>query len=367
MIRLGVDGRELVSGVRTGIGRYLSEVLRTASRDGWECVVYSDRPMEPRVALPGVTPRALGRRWTPWWDQVLLPRQLVRDRVTVFLSPYYKAPLRAPCPVVLTIHDLFFIGYPGRPRPVRDAAVTVLARLYAHRAAAIIADSEHSKREIVRRLGVDPAKVTVIPVGLGPEFAPAPLTDAVRRRYGVGASYVLSVGNFKPHKNLPQLLRAYATLPEPLRATHQLVLAGGDPERSAALEALVRALGLADRVRFPGWIDDRDLPALYGGCALFVLPSLEEGFGLPALEAMACGAPVVASNRASVPEVVGDAAILVDPEDEAALARAMTDVLSAPDVRERLVRRGFARVREFSPERTSARALAVLREAWAQQ
>lgn len=364
-----MDIREWRPGRRTGIARFLEEFLRAATAAGPQdrFVLVGDAACEVRVDAENVDVIRIPERWTPWWDQVLLPRQLARDRVTVFLSPYYKAPLRAPCPVVVTIHDLFFIGYLDRSRPLFDTALTALARLYARRAAAIIADSEHSKREIVRRLGVDPAKVTVIPVGLGPEFAPAPLADAVRRRYGVGAPYVLYVGNFKPHKNLPALLRAYARLPESLRATHELVLAGGDPERRPALEALAGALGLADRVRFPGRIDDRDLPQLYAGCALFVLPSLEEGFGLPALEAMACGAPVVASNRASVPEVVGDAAILVDPEDEAALARAMTEVLSAPDVRERLVRQGLARAREFSPERTSARVLAVLREASARR
>ncbi len=361
-MRIGVDGRELAAGARTGIGRYLMEVLRAASRAGWECVVYGDRATRLECTLPGVTLRVLTGQWTQWWDQMILPRQLVRDGVAVFLSPYYKGPLLAPCPVVLTIHDLFFINYPGQRRPGADAARTWLARLYARRAAAIIADSEYSRHAIVGRLRVSPAKVTVIPVALGAEFKPGPLTDAVRLRYGITPPYILYVGNFKPHKNLPRLLRAFAELPAPLQVIHQLVLAGGDRDHRPALVGLARALGVADRVIFPGQIEDRDLPALYSACALFVLPSLEEGFGLAALEAMACGAPVVASNRAALPEVVGEAALLVDPEDETVITAAMVRVLSEAGVGDIYRRRGLARAREFPHDRTAGRVLALLGE-----
>ncbi|MFQ5830305.1 MAG: glycosyltransferase family 4 protein [Candidatus Methylomirabilia bacterium] len=363
MSRIGVDGRELARDARTGIGRFLREILRAAaSLEGFEFVLYGNASTWIEPALGRMELRILGGRWTQWWDQVSLPRQLARDRVAVFLSPYYKCPLLAPCPVVLTIHDLFFIHYPGQRRPFYDLAMTALARLYAFRARIIIADSEHSKRSIVDRLGVSPAKVIVIPVALGAEFKPEALTDAVRRRYGIASAYILYLGNFKPHKNLPRLLRAYARLPHPLRATYQLVLAGGDRNHQPALGSLARSLGVADRVLFPGQIEDRDLAALYSECALFVLPSLEEGFGLPALEAMACGAPVVASGRATLPEVVGEAALLVDPEDEAAITTAMSQVLTAGEIRENLRRRGLDRAHEFSPERTTGRLLALLRE-----
>lgn len=362
-MRLGVDGREFMGDARTGIGRYLLEVLRAASREGWECRVYGDGRTRLDVALPGVALCVLPGHWTQWWDQVSLPRRLARERVAVFLSPYYKGPLWASCPVVLTIHDLFFLDYPGRRRPLYRALMTWLARLYAWRAAAIIADSEYSKRSIVERLGVSPARVSVIPVALGAEFRPTPLTQAVRARYAIPSAYVLYVGNFRPHKNLPRLIRAYADLPEPLRKSHCLVLAGGDRRHGPELAALARHLGLTDRVLFPGRIADADLPALYSGCALFVLPSLEEGFGLPALEAMACGAPVAAANRAALPEVVGQAALLFDPEDEAAIAGAMERVLSGAELREDLKRRGAARAREFPPDRTAGAVLALLRQA----
>ncbi len=361
-MRIGVDGREFRTGVRTGIRRYLVEVLRAASHAGCPCIVYGDAATASELVLPGVVHRELPSGWTQWWDQVSLPRALAADGVSVFLSPYYKGPLRARCPVVLTIHDLYFIGYPGRWRPVRDATMTALARLYARRAAAIVADSEYSKRAIVTRLGVAPVKVTVIPVALGPEFRPGAPTDALKAQYRIASPYILYVGNFMPHKNLPRLLRAYAALPGSLRARHTLVLAGGDRDGRPALEALTTRLGVADRVSFPGLIDDGDLPMLYAGAAAFVLPSLEEGFGLPTLEAMACGTPVVASNRGALPEVVADAGLTVDAEKETELVDAMTRVLSDALLADDLRRRGLARAPLFSSERTAGRILALLRE-----
>ena len=359
-LTVGIDGRELSPGARTGIRRYTIEVLRAASRAGWTCVVYGDGHTTLDPALPGVSLRVLPAAWTQWWDQARLPRALGRDGVSVFLSPYYKGPLCAPCPVVLTIHDLFFIDYPGRRRPLYDAVVSRLARLYARRAAAIVADSEYSRRSITTRLGIDPSKVTVIPVALGEEFRPEPLTDAVKLRYGIASPYILYVGNFMPHKNLPRLLRAYAALPGSVRAGHALVLAGGDRVGRPALEALAAGLGVAGRVLFPGLVDDRDLPALYTGAAVVVLPSLEEGFGLPALEAMACGAPVIASNRGALPEVIGDAALTVDPEAEAEIAAAMARVLSDARLADDLRRRGRARAPLFAPSMTAERVVALL-------
>ena len=361
-MRLGVDGRELRPGVRTGIGRYLLEILRAASRDDWSCVVYGDAGARLDQSLPGVAFSTLDGSWIQWWDQVTLPRALARDGITVFLSPYYKGPVRAPCPVVLTIHDLYFINYPGRHRPAYEAVVTRAARLYAARATAIISDSEYSKREIVARLGVSAAKVSVIPVALGGEFKPASLTAAARARYALTAPYVLYVGNFNPHKNIPRLIRAFALLPGPVRSRHVLVLAGGYGEGRPELARLAESLGLTDRVIFSGRVEDVDLPALYSEAAAFVTPSLAEGFGATALEAMACGAPVVTSNRAALPEVVADAGLLFDAEQEREIAAVLLRVLSEPSLAEDLRRRGFARAGLYTPARTTGRVLDLLRD-----
>ena len=359
-LRVGVDGRELRAGVRTGIRRYVLEVLRAVAARGLPCVVYGDRTSALDDLPAGATAVVLEGRVTPWWDQVTLPAALRRHGVGVFLSPYYKRPLAASCPVVVTIHDLFFIGYPGRRRPFYDAVMTRLAHLYARGASAIIADSEHSRRAIVERLGIAAARIAVIPVGLGPEFRPGAPTAAQRERYGLGARYALYVGNFLPHKNLPRLLRAWAALPGPLRASTRLVLAGGDHARRPALAALAASLGLGTAVVFPGLVDDADLPAVYGGAVLVVQPSLEEGFGLPALEAMACGTPVVASRRGALPEVVAKAGLLVDPEDERALAAALGRVLDSPEERAALAGRGVVRAADFTAARTAGRVVDLL-------
>jgi len=359
-MRIALDGRELRAGVRTGIGRYCVEVLRAAVSRGLSCVVYGDRSTRLPSPSAGVTLSVLEGAWTQWWDQVTLPQALRRDGADVFLSPYYKLPLAAPCPTVVTIHDLFFIGYPGRPRPLYDATMTRLARLYARRASAIVADSEHSRREIVARLGLPAERITVIPVALAPEFTPTALSAAQRARYGLEERYVLYVGNFLPHKNLPRLLRAWSVLPESLRRVHQLVLAGGDRARQPVLATEAASLGLAAGVAFPGLIDDADLPAVYAGALAFVLPSLEEGFGLPALEAMACGTPVIVSRRGALPEVVGDAGVLVEANNESVLTIALARMLGAPDERARLAARGLARAREFTVERTAGRVVDLL-------
>jgi glycosyltransferase involved in cell wall biosynthesis len=361
-MRLGVDGRELRPGVRTGIGRYLLEILRAASRDGWSCVVYADPGAGLDQTLPGVTFTTLDGSWTQWWDQVTLQRALARDGITVLLSPYYKGPVRAPCPVVLTIHDLYFINYPGRHRPVYDAIVTRAARTYAARATAIISDSEYSKREIVARLGVSAAKVSVIPVALGGEFKPASLTAAARARYALTSPYVLYVGNFNPHKNIPRLIRGFALLPGPVRSRHTLVLAGGYGEGRPALARLAESLGLADRVIFSGRVEDADLPALYSEAAVCVTPSLEEGFGSTVLEAMACGAPVITSNRAALPEMVADAGLLFDAEQEQELASVLARVLSDPALVDDLRCRSLARAGLYTPARTTGRILTLLRD-----
>ena len=360
MIRLGVDGRELAAGVRTGIGRYVREVVRAAAARGCRCVVYGDAATVLEDAPPGVSLTRLAAPGTRAWDQVVLPRALARDRAQVFLSPYYKGPVWAPCPVVVTVHDLYFIGYGGRRRRLRDAALTAAARLYARRARAIVTDSEYSRRAVVTRLGVDAAKVLAIGVAVGAEFVPSPLSEAVRARYGIPGAYALSVGNFMPHKNVDGLLRAWAALPAALRGGHRLVLAGGDTGRRPGLEALARTLGVAGGVVFPGRIDDADLPGLYSACAAFVMPSLDEGFGLPAVEAMACGAPVIVSDRGALPEIAGPGAVIVDVTREGALAAELARVLREPEYREALRRRGRVRAADFAPALTAGRVVDLL-------
>lgn len=359
-MKLGVDGREVAGGIRTGIGRYLTAVVRAARQQGIECIVYADRELPVREPLQDAAVRIIPWRPAVWWDQVSLPRRLAADGISVFLSPYYKGPLRASCPVVLTIHDLLFIEYLGRARPVYDRVMTWLAGLYAGRAAAIITDSEYARRTIVSRLGLGPERVTVIPLGVAPEFRPVPFDEAVGRRYGVRRPYVLAVGNFLPHKNLARLVQAFAGLPESVRRDCLLVLAGDDAGRGDAVLAEADRLGIGKQVVLTGVVADADLPVLYAGCETFVIPSLDEGFGLPAVEAMACGAPVIASDRASLPEVVDKAGLLVDPSRAEAISSALASVLSDQKLQSDLRRRSLDRAEAFRGNNSAQRVLALL-------
>lgn len=362
MIRLGIDGRELQTGSRSGIGRYVTEVLHAASHAGWECLVYVTADISLPQNLPGISLRTVKKSWTPWWDQVLLPRQLSKDGITIFLSPYYKGPMNAPCPVVITIHDLLFIQYPGKWRPIYDHVMTGLARLYSRGAKAIITDSVFSKRCIVEQLGVSATQIQVIPLALNPIFKQTVVSPFLLEQYDLHDPYILYVGNFKPHKNLEQLLHAFARLEENLRNSLNLVFVGQDRMHQQILERVSHNLGITHHIRFPGFVPDEDLPALYSGALFSVLPSLIEGFGLTALESMGCGCPVMASNRASIPEVVGNAAVLFDPENVESMTDAMMQLLTEKHLRDQCRQWGLVRAAQFSPSTTTAQVLRLLRE-----
>ena len=367
-LRVGLDVRECVDGRRTGIGGYVENLVERWRRP--EAVVAPVLYGNQHTVLAAAPVRRMTERATLWWDQVTLARALAADAVDVFLSPYYKAPLAAPCPVVITVHDLLFLDesiYPARGRRrLGRLLIWSLARAAARRAALVITDSEHSRRDVVRRLGVAEEKLRVIPIGLGSRFTrvedPREL-ERVRTAHGAGERYVLYVGNVKPHKNLPRLLRAWARLPEATRASHRLVLAGARDVGTAELEALARSLGLGGSVHCAGFVPDADLAALYSGATAVVLPSLSEGFGVPVIEAMACGVPVMCSGTTSLVEVAGDAALLVEPTSEASIGAALAQLLGDPSLRQRLVEAGTRRAAHFSAERSGALVEAALADA----
>ncbi|MCC7372895.1 MAG: glycosyltransferase family 4 protein [Chloroflexi bacterium] len=263
---------------------------------------------------------------------------------------------------VATIHDVIPLIYP--------AASTTLDRLIYHRwlpsvarrLDAILTVSECSRHDIVRLLRVDPARVHVTPNAVGPEFAPATPEQitTVTARQGITGPYLLYVGSVEARKNLTRLLHAFAALPEDARGW-QLVIVGASGWKSSPVYATVEQLRLGDRVRFLGFVPDADLPALYSGADLFVFPSLYEGFGLPVLEAMACGTAVITSSTSSLPEIAGDAARLCDPLDVPGLTTALRELLREPAHRQELAARGLARAAQFTWDRTAQATLDVYR------
>jgi glycosyltransferase involved in cell wall biosynthesis len=315
------------------------------------------------------------------WQRLRLPIpvEAITGALDAFYSPDFVLPptLRR-TRTLLTVHDLSFLRCPDAFVPaLRRYLERVVPRSIA-RAERVLADSEATRADLVALLGAPPEKVQVLYSGVHPRFRPQPEpgeAERVRTRYGLGdAPYILSVGTLQPRKNYPRLIQAFTHLRISESANRrisesqgvdfackladlQLVIAGG--RGWLYEETLAEAGKHAARVRILGFVDDGDLPALYRNAALFVFPSLYEGFGFPVLEAMACGVPVVCSNASSLPEVAGDAALLVDPLDTDGLAAAMVRALADADLRRGMIARGLAQAGRFTWEQAARQLLAA--------
>ena len=286
-----------------------------------------------------------------------LSAALRRRRVDVLHVQYTASPF-APCPVVATIHDLSFEHLPETFNRRSRAQLHLTVRHTARRAKQILTLSEFSRDDIIKTYDIDPARVFVTPAAAPPDFAP--VTDStelqrIRTTYGIGREYILSLGSIQPRKNLVRLIGAYSSLRRlhPDLKLPQLVLAG---KRGWLEKEIFRAAGeneLSRDILFTGYVPDKDLPGLYSGSLCFAYPSYFEGFGLPVVEAMQCGAPVIAGNRTSLPEVVGNAGVLVDPFSEAEIAQALARMIGDSGYRDELRGKGIERARVFNWQTTA--------------
>jgi glycosyltransferase involved in cell wall biosynthesis len=368
-MRIGVD---YTAAVRqgAGIGRYTRELVGAllALDSPHDYVLFAasggldsqpdDLDLGRRAHLRTVplSDEWLARLWHR--ARLPIPVELVTGRVDLFYSPDFVLPPTLPgARTVLTVHDLSFLHYPDHfvPKLVRYLS-RVVPRSVA-RADRVLADSEATRADLIRLMDVAPEKVTVLYSGVDPRFRPLPEPGERERltaQYGIGPRpYVLSVGTLQPRKNYLHLIRAFSQLSGDV----ELVIAGG---RGWLYEEVLAEAERRERVQVLGFVPDADLPALYRGAALFAFPSFYEGFGLPVLEAMACGVPVVCSNVSSLPEIAGQAALLVDPHDEVALAEAVYRGLTDEDLRKELVTQGLERADGFTWERAARQLLGVL-------
>lgn len=297
-----------------------------------------------------------------------MPAATRRDRISL-LHVTYVAPPVSTCPFVVTVHDISYTRYPQFFSPRDRWMLSTLVPWTIRRAARVITVSNHARQEIIDRYGITPARVAVTYEAAAEQFAkvhdPAQLA-AVRAAYGLPAAgrYLLALGNLQPRKNMGRLIEAFVRLRAhaDMRDIH-LVIAGKALWRESEVYAAVTRAQLTDRVHFAGYVADEDLPALYSGALAFVYPSLYEGFGLPPLEAMACGTPVICTNVASLPEVVGDAARLITPTDVDDLAQALHAVATEDGLRAALIAQGYRRASQFSWRRCAEETLAVYRAA----
>ena len=293
-------------------------------------------------------------------EQLETPGLLRQLHTDLYHGLAFVAPLRAPCPTVITVHDLSFITRPQTHKRFNRIYLALFTRLSCRRARRVITVSEWTKRDVVNLLGVDPARVDAIPLGVHPRFRPLPTPEvsAFQQANHIGAQTIFFLGSLEPRKNLPALIEAFH---EVLAQTPQaeLIVGGSLGWKYAPLFERVRALGLEGKVRILGPVAAEDLLRWYNACTVFAYPSLYEGFGLPALEAMACGTPVVTSNVTSLPEVVGEAAVSVSPTDTHALAQGLSRVLTDEGLRLSMREQGLRRAGMFTWQRTAERTLEV--------
>ena len=367
---IGIDASRTVVPRPTGTERYALEITRAliANAPDDRFVLYFNRP--PR---PGLLPRGRRVAWRVMaaprlWTHLRLSTEMLRRPPEVLFVPAHSLPLYHPRASVATIHDLGYLFFPNEHGPGTRRLRDWSNRWSARRARRIIAVSEATRRDLVRQYGIAASRVAVVYHGHDPSFRPEhdPERRAeVRARYRLGHRYFLFLGTVQPRKNYERLLQAFDRFASISGMTDPTVLAvaGARGWQAQRFERALTGLRARDRVRVLDYVDAADLPTLLGGAIALTLPSLYEGFGLPALEAMACGTPVLASTGSSLPEVVGDAGVLVNPLDVDAIASALVRLASDSALRAELGARGVERAAAFTWDRAARETLSVLREA----
>jgi len=366
-VRIGIDARKLHD---FGIGTYIRNLLRHLARLDVETeYVVLCRPEDASaIAALGSNLRAVAETSAHYSiaEQLRIPFALKREKVTLFHAPHYVLPPLVRCKSVVTIHDcihLMFPQYLPNPLALRYARASITGA--ARRATRVLTVSESSKRDILRFVDISPARIDVIYNAYDERFTDAPReedVERVRERYQLQDQFVLYAGNVKPHKNLGRLIEAFDLVRRKGLDELKLVLIGDDISRYAALRRAVHQHQLHKYVRFLGYMPEETLAVMYRLAGVFVFPSLYEGFGLPPLEAMASGTPVVTSNVSSLPEVAGDAALLVDPLDPSAIADGIYRVLTDRPLQSELRAKGLARARQFSWEQSVRRVRQIYGE-----
>ncbi len=366
-MRIAIDASTISTqgGPRTYVLGLLDALL-SIDQDNEYVVFYNDPchlgrfPRAKEIVLPGKKP--LARLWR---EHLLLPRECRRERVDLLHCPKSAIPYHSPCPTVVTLHDLIPLRHPETEKLAARLYWRLQIPIAARRSSFVITDSEHARQEIMADFQVAPERIRAIMLGFDPRMLDRPdpaATAAVRGKYGLPERYLLYVGTIQPRKNIDTLIEAFARLREARSDLPGLVIVGRKGWLYDRLFARISELGLADEIIFTGFVPDEDLPHIYAGAVLFAYLSFFEGFGLPPLEAMACGLPVVTSDTTSLPEVVGDAGIAVPPADVDGVVAAMARILDDETFARTLGERGRERAKLFSWEAAARQTLEIYRQ-----
>ena len=363
---IGIDASRAVATQRTGTENYSLYLLRAMLALGsqHEYRLYSNAPPVPGLFGELCGPEIVLLPFPRLWTHLRLSWEMTRRPPEVLFVPAHVLPLIHPRRSVVTVHDLGYRYYPDAHSAWSRRYLEWSTRYHCSAAHHIIADSHATARDLMKYYGLPEERLTVVYPGPGAEVSPVKdraLLRSVRDRYGIPGDYLLYVGTLQPRKNLIRLVEAYSLLVGSGAAQEVcLVIAGNKGRLSDRIVERVSSIGLASRVIMPGYVERENLSALLSGARAFVFPSLYEGFGFPILEAMACGVPVMCSDTSSLPEVAGDAALLVDPLSADVICEAMQRILTDEETRMRLVAQGSDQVRRFSWERCARETLGVL-------
>lgn len=297
------------------------------------------------------------------WDQWTFPKKAKKRKPDIIHKPCFSAPIFKKGPTVVTVHDLIPIIFPKN--------VSFFSRFFYNRIMpfsfrfvdAIITISTSSKNDLIKYLRISPKKITVIPLAAAENYKPITDQDKIekiKKKYGIQKNYILSVSTIEPRKNIPFLIEAFGkVLKNNPRLDYQLVLTGKKGWGLETIEKTIAKNKLEDKVVFTGYVDDEDMATIYSGATLFAFPSTYEGFGLTPLEAMACGIPVICSNASSLPEVCGDAAIMLDPNDSVAWSKNIAELLSDKNVLQKMSTKSLTQSKKFSWAKTAEETLSV--------
>jgi glycosyltransferase involved in cell wall biosynthesis len=370
-MRIGFDATALPA-EPVGAGRYIIRLVRALAAHSAEHELVVFVQDNRRVLID--TPLLENVRWieTPEisparrlvWEQTTLPRLARRSGIDLLHSPHYTRPLSLSCASVVTFHDMTFLLYPQLHTRTKRLFFPWMMRMSARRADAIIADSDSTRRDAMKILQIPAEKIVTVPLGIGEEFHPVTDVDLLedcRRRYNLPQTFLLYVGLVEPRKNLPLLLEAYARLSQQEDAP-PLIVVGRFGWMVEDVFRQIEALHLQERVHFSGYIPDQDLPLVYNLAQSLLYPSRYEGFGFPPLEAMACGTPVITTAVSAMQDQVGDAGLLIPPQDELALFEAMRRLSNDRVLREDLSVRGRRQAEKFTWNQTARKTLNIYQQ-----
>ena len=365
-LTVGIDASRAARARRTGTETYSLEIIKALAKcspDYLRLRLYTPHPPQHTdwPASAQVETRVIP--WPRLWTHLRLAAELRQHPPDRLFVPAHVLPLYCPVPALVTVHDLGYKHYPAAHRPFDRWYLDWTTRRHTRVARYILADSQATKQDLIDFYQADPQRISVVYLGrdesLTREDDPL-IIERTKAKYGVDGDYLFYLGTLHPRKNLVQLIEAFQLAMPQLPLTLKLVIAGQKGWLYDEIFTRVQTLGMTERILLPGYIDDADKPALLSGALAYVFPSLYEGFGLPVLEAMACQTPVLTSNVSSLPEVAGDAALLVDPHSSNDIAAGLVRLTTDTDLRHRLIEQGLRQIEKFSWDKAANQILEIL-------